>query len=174
MKGHFFMVYLYSVLAILAAWKWGDWKNWRQYYPTILFFILISMLHLVITYDHPQWVFHDYFVPNSTLKALIMFFFQYPGFTILFLTFLPSKRAYLPLYFLLWVAIFASLELLSLLVGVISYKNGWHFGWSIVLNLCTFPTLYLHYRRPLWGWGVSFLVTTIFVILFQVPIMKLK
>lgn len=168
------MVYIFSILAIFSTWKWGDWRNWRLYYPTILFFILISMLHLVITYDHPQWTFKDFFIPNSTLKELIMFFLQYPCFTILFFTYTPSKKVYLPIYFLLWVTIFGLLEFLSLLAGVITYHHGWNFGWSIMLNMCTFPTLYLHHKRPLWGWGVSFLTTAIFIWMFQVPLTKMK
>ncbi len=168
------MVLFYSVLAILVTWKWGDWRTWRLYYPTIIFFILISMLHLVLTYEYPQWTFNDLFIPNNTLKALIMFFLQFPCFTILFFTYAPSKKAYLPLYFLIWVTIFGLLEFISLLAGTISYHDGWNFGWSIVLNLCTFPTLYLHHKQPLWGWGVSLLTTAIFIWIFQVPITKMK
>ncbi|MGC5327370.1 CBO0543 family protein [Brevibacillus sp. SYSU BS000544] len=168
------MVYLYSLLAIFSTWKWGNWRNWQEYYPTILFYITINLLHLVLTYDHPQWVFHDYFVPNGTIKTLIMIFTQYPCFTILFCTYLPSNKPLLPLYFVLWTCLFGILEFISILAGVISYKNGWHFGWSILLNLCTFSILYLHYKRPLWGWVLSFILTSIFLIIFQVPITKLK
>jgi len=34
------MNFVYGFLYLFAAWKWGDWKNWREYYPTILFFII--------------------------------------------------------------------------------------------------------------------------------------
>lgn len=168
------MVILFSVLAMLSTWKWGDWRNWRLYYPTILFFILISMLHLVLTYDYPQWTFQDFMIPNSTLKTLLMLFLQYPCFTILFFTFVPTNKAYLPIYFLIWVLVFGLLELVSFLSGVIIYHHGWNFGWSIVLNMCTFPTLYLHHKRPLWAWLVSMCLTAIFAWIFQVPITKLK
>ena len=28
-----------TLIIVVIARKWGDWRNWKQYYPTILFFI---------------------------------------------------------------------------------------------------------------------------------------
>ena len=28
-----------SLAALLAAWRWSDWRNWKKYYPTILYSI---------------------------------------------------------------------------------------------------------------------------------------
>lgn len=45
-----------AILYILVCLKWGDWRNWRKYYPTILYVIiwdLIFNLLLIITpYGH--------------------------------------------------------------------------------------------------------------------------
>lgn len=38
---------------VIIAWKWGDWKNWKLYYPTILFMILGDFVYIFLTYKKP-------------------------------------------------------------------------------------------------------------------------
>ena len=41
---------------VIIAWKWGDWKNWKLYYPTILFMILGDFVYIFLTYKKPLWI----------------------------------------------------------------------------------------------------------------------
>jgi hypothetical protein len=36
----FLPIQLDVALFLFAAIKWGDWRKWRNYYPTILFFMV--------------------------------------------------------------------------------------------------------------------------------------
>lgn len=47
---------LYASVWIFAMWKWGDWKNWQKYYPTILLFIIGDFIYLYLLSDlYPMW-----------------------------------------------------------------------------------------------------------------------
>ncbi|WP_338448335.1 hypothetical protein R4Z09_19085 [Niallia oryzisoli] len=42
----------HALLFLLAAMRWGDWLNWRMYYPTILFFIGGDLLKNALLHDY--------------------------------------------------------------------------------------------------------------------------
>lgn len=54
---------VYCILFVFVCWLKGDWKNWRKYYPTILFFALGEMELNFIFYKHSLW---EYTSPNFT------------------------------------------------------------------------------------------------------------
>ena len=35
---------LSTVLLLVLTWQFGDWRNWRKYYPTILFIVLVKLV----------------------------------------------------------------------------------------------------------------------------------
>lgn len=37
-----------SALGIIALWRWGDWKNFEKYYPTLLYATLGNFIYKVI------------------------------------------------------------------------------------------------------------------------------
>lgn len=47
----FLQIYsLLGVAFILACAKWGDWKNWRLYYPTIVFLMFGAIMFDFLAY----------------------------------------------------------------------------------------------------------------------------
>ncbi|WP_223192893.1 hypothetical protein [Paenibacillus sedimenti] len=44
----------YSILWILAAFKFAD-RNWKPYYPTILYASLGNSLYELLCYNYPLW-----------------------------------------------------------------------------------------------------------------------
>lgn len=46
-------------LFLLACWKWGNWRNWKEYYPTILYFIIGDLSYKVLFYNKTLWEYRD-------------------------------------------------------------------------------------------------------------------
>lgn len=46
---------------LLAGIKWGNWRRWRDYYPTILFFIIGDLLYSCLLYNHQLWAYQEIF-----------------------------------------------------------------------------------------------------------------
>jgi hypothetical protein len=73
-----------ALLAILCALIWGDLKNWRLYYPTILFCVLGDAIHLLITYNFTLWKYESRLFP-SILTNLLVTMTVFPSFCLIFL-----------------------------------------------------------------------------------------
>ncbi|MBT2729839.1 hypothetical protein J7E63_23550 [Bacillus sp. ISL-75] len=61
-------------IAILCAWKWGDWKNWRQYLSTIQYFLIGDMLYNLFTRNFPLWGYPNppNILPNHLFNNLFI------------------------------------------------------------------------------------------------------
>lgn len=42
-----------GAIFIITCWKWGDWKNWKLYYPTIQFLIIGDLKANFLLYNKP-------------------------------------------------------------------------------------------------------------------------
>ncbi|HWQ43586.1 MAG TPA: CBO0543 family protein, partial [Desulfosporosinus sp.] len=159
---------------ILSAYKWSDWRNWKSYYPTILFFIVGDLIYNFVAYNHPLWELTS---PRfgTTFSVLIMNATLWPASTLLFLTHFPFagnlKKA---LYILIWVAIFTLVELFFSSFSYLKYSNGWNIGWSILFNTVMFPLLKIHHEKPQLAWPLAFLFGTIVIYFFDIALSSMK
>ncbi|NPV93098.1 MAG: hypothetical protein HPY50_20225 [Firmicutes bacterium] len=162
-----------SLAALLAAWKWSDWKNWKKYYSTILYYIIISFLYAMLTYNHPLWEFKSPLL-KTTFSDILLGFVCSPALILLYLTFYPHGLLQQVPYLLLWVLVSAVVELTSFYLGFISFQNGWSIWWSTFFYLIMFIALRLHYQKPLWAWVISVPIVTFFLVYFKVPLSSMK
>jgi hypothetical protein len=165
---------LFAFLYLIASWCFGDWRNWRKYYPTILFVIIVNFATCILTYNHSLWYFEKtLFMPNNTL---INFFISFTSFPLIYLSQYPfkSRPSWQLAYIAFWVVLSVLFEGVFLLTKLITYHNGWNFGWSILVWLNMFISLRLHYTRPLWAWLLFFGGTIFMVWYFHVPILTLN
>lgn len=163
----------YGILSVFICWKWGNWRAWREYYPTILFLIVGDLVYLFLTQSRPLWsdegFLRDYpFLEITTIVLL------YPSTVILYFTFYPQsglkwKQA---AYILLWVAIYSAIELISHVTGKFSYDNGWNIYYSVIFNILMFPLLRLHYKKPLLAWPICIILAYATMFLFKIPFGK--
>jgi hypothetical protein len=166
---------------IFAGWKWGDWRNWRKYYPTILFFITGDLLYNFLTYNHPIWLFHTSFdkavLPNHTFITLAVEFISFPVKVLIYLGHYPENKSKIKqlLYLFAWVLFFTAFEFIAKYTwGGISHHNGWSLVSTFLFYIVIFVQLRLHYNRPLLAWAVSFGIITYLLIYFKVPIAGMK
>jgi len=92
---------LLPMIWILSAYKWSDWRNWKKYYPTILFFILSDLIYNFIAYNYPLWELTSPKL-GVTYSVLIKCFTSWPASTLLYLTHFPLagklKKALYPAF----------------------------------------------------------------------------
>lgn len=160
------------IITILVCYKWGDWRHWEKYYSTILFFMMGDFIYLVLFRKTMLWSYNTDIL-NHTLVNLLVIFTVYPSTILLFIPHFPKRTTNMPGYILLWVVLFGIAEYTSHSLGCFSYHNGWNLGWSIVFTIIMFPLQYLHYRRPLYAWGLALIKLAIFIAIFNIDIMSL-
>ncbi len=174
--GSYTLVFATFALFILA-WLLGDWKNWKKYYPTILFPILLDFFCSILTYEHGLWLFEkSLFIPNHTITDFYITFLHFPPKVLIYLSLYPYKS---PLfkqlaYITIWVVGNSLIEYFFVLTNITTYHNGWNFWWSVLVWSMMFPLLRLHHTKPLWAWLVSLGFTIFIIIYFDLPITKLK
>jgi hypothetical protein len=166
---------------LFAGWKWGDWKNWREYYPTILFFIIGDLLYNFLMYNFPMWQFHPTFdnaiLPNHTFISLAVSFISFPVKVLIYLGHYPENKSKIKqlFYIFAWVLTFTAFEFTAIYIwGGISHHNGWNMLWTFLFYIVTFMLLRLHHNRPLLAWIVSIGIITFLFFYFKVPIGTMK
>ena len=165
-----------TFIFLVSAWKWGDWKNWKHYYPTMQYMIINALLFNIITYEYPTWEWQDIsgVFPNHTLLDFWIIFTQFPAVVLLNLSFNPTSFKKVLGRYLLWVAIFSTLEIVVLKIHYIIYDHNWSFGWSVFLNAVTFFMIQFHHRKPLLAWILSFLFIAYLCSVFNLPLTKMR
>jgi len=167
---------IYAFIWLFALWKWGDWKNWHKYYPTLLFFMIGDFLYLYLLSDHyPMWKYNPsdgdgkLGLTNTHITLSIMLI-KYPATTIIYLTHLPERKFVKQvLYIVFWVILYSFNELIDLFFNLIKYYNGWNFIWSILFNVVMFTCLAIHHRKPPFAWLISIMFILFLWHQFDVP-----
>ena len=162
-----------SILCIGLCYKWGDWRNWRLYYPTMLFYVIGQLTETIITDDKTLWSIHG-LMWNDALADYFMAFFIFPFIIILFLSNYPKKITRQILRILIFVFALSLIEYTAQISNVITYHNGWSFGWSILLYIGMLPLLRLHYKNSLLALVIFFALIGTGIVYFGIPIGDLK
>ncbi|WP_442862491.1 CBO0543 family protein [Bacillus sp. USDA818B3_A] len=165
------------VLYIFAAWKVGDWRHWKKYYPTMLFIISVDFFISIIMYRFPLWTFNkSFFNPNHTIFDFIVAFTVFIPLVLIFLSRYPYKSMWYKqmLYISAWVIFEVVLESIFFSAKLITYHNGWNFWWSCVVWFFLFIGVRLHHTKPLWAWFLCFTCTVFLIIYFHIPITKFR
>src|SRR5665647_1543165 len=97
-----------AILVIAICFKWGDWRNWRLYYPTILYFIIGDVTGYVLLHNTHMWLYDGWTAYGHFMPDIFFAVFVYPFMIIMFLTYYPEhpKKKFRPVWYILfWVVI---------------------------------------------------------------------
>ena len=162
-----------TLFMVIAACKFGDWRNWRLYYPTILYFIVGNLLYSLLTYNYPLWQYESPLLKTTFSNILLTFVFS-PALILIYLYHFPKGVAKGIIYIVVWVGISIAIEEIAYLLGFISFHNGWNIWWSILFNFFMLPLLFLHQKRPYLVWVSSFIIAIAVIIYFKIPLNSIK
>ncbi|CAM4355570.1 hypothetical protein L1N85_15110 [Paenibacillus alkaliterrae] len=174
------MHFVYNALFLYAGIKWGDWRRWRDYYPTILFFICGDLLMNFLLYNYSMWTYQETFfgeqiLRNHTFISLMIMFIVYPSTILIYLGRFPQGRWKQALWVAFWTLLYSSMEYINLhYLHLIKHHNGWEMWWSVFFNVFMFLIIKIHYKHPLLAWGISIIMILFLWFMFDIPIEKLK
>lgn len=158
---------------ICLCFKLGDWKNWKSFYPTILYYIISDLTYNILTYSKPLWLYGGSFW-NHTFADYFVAFLGFSSAIILFLSNFPKKTMKQLWYILFWVFVMSLQEHFIHIKGGIFFYNGWNLKWSILFYFVMFPLLLLHYNHPLLAWPLSIVLAFSVMLLFNIPFSSLR
>ena len=161
-----------SILSIFACWKWGEWKDWRVYYPTILYGIIGDLAYNFVFFNHTLWQYEKFI--NHTISDIFNAFLVFPWIIILVLSRWPQGLLKQSAYILAWAVGLSVLEYGSNLFGFFSYHNEWNIFWSFAVYVGAFILLRVHYKHPLVVWPISAALAIATAILFDLPFSVIK
>ena len=165
---------IFAILSILIAWKWGDWRNWRLYYPTILFVMFGDLIQMIITYNYPLWTYNSSFT-SHTIINLIVIFTVFPSFVILFIPRHPKNGIIKKgLYMLSLALLFTLIEWFSYLTRSFSYYHNWYIWYSLVFNIILVSLIRIHYNDPRLAIPLACTLGFGIVVLFKIPLSSIK
>ncbi|PZD93166.1 hypothetical protein DNH61_24265 [Paenibacillus sambharensis] len=164
-----FVIVLFSIYAV---WRWADLKNWQLYHPTMLYMALGNAMYNFICAGYLLWELRPDFLPNHSLTEYIHTLITFPATALLFLSNYPKGggRSKIALHYLLWIGLYAGTECFFTFTNLIAYNHGWNLMWSILFDCIMFPMLWLHSRYPLAAYALSIPISTILIMIFDVPV----
>lgn len=157
-------------LWILMGIKWGDWRNWSKYQPTIVYFIFCDVLYYLITYSHPLWSLEPTWPLKTKLICLFGEFIVFASTVLIFIGNYPTVRLFSTWWTLLWVIIYTVIEWILLKLGVFTYQNNWNLVDSFLFNILLFVFLRLYFKKPVVALLASFPICMILIYLNRIPI----
>ncbi|KKK33023.1 hypothetical protein WQ57_24010 [Mesobacillus campisalis] len=167
---------IYALAWIGALWKWGDWRNWRLYYPTLLFLLLGDFLYQYLLVDlYPMWKYTPQGMDaelglTHTHIFLSVMLVKYPATVMIYLSKFPKERLIKQiLYILLWIGIYSVNEFIDLKTNLMKHDHGWSLAWSVLFNTVMFTVLKIHFHKPPAAWLISILFILFLWSMFDVP-----
>ncbi|MFT8322197.1 MAG: CBO0543 family protein [Bacillus sp. (in: firmicutes)] len=154
---------LLNVTGFIVAYIWGDWKNWKKYYPTYLFFIGGDLFFNLISYNYRLWEYKETLAFSNLLDGhlVISLFIMAVGYSSTILIYLgnfPTQRYKQFLWILLWILLFSFMEFINKhYFDIIEHHHGWSVYWSLLFNIVMFPVLKIHEEHPFLAWIISIL-----------------
>ena len=145
-------MYLAIVVAVLLvlAYFFVDWNRWKDFYPTIQFYIMCNLLYNFIFFNHTLWAYNpstswlNHSIIDLTFSLIII-----PIILMIYLKYIPKAFKNALFYILAWVATFTVTEYFFQRAGLFIYENGWGIFNSAFFNVIMFSVLGLHFKRPL-------------------------
>lgn len=156
----------------MTCYKWGNWKNWKEYYPTILYVVIGDLAYNFVFFEFTLWEYKS--LVNHTFSDLLIAITVFPCAVILFLTHFPQGFLKKTLYISLWAAGNTLIEFISVSMNGMAYDHGWTIFYSLGLYFFAFILVRLHLKHPLIAWPISGVFAYLTMLLFKIPFEAIK
>jgi hypothetical protein len=155
---------------LIAALRWGDWRNWQRYYSTILYFLLGDALYYYVSYTHRLWSLEPTWPLKNEVTCIAGEFIVFACTILIYMGKYPPNHFISIRWTAIWVMIYTVNEVILLWTGTFSYQHGWTIFHSFMFNILLFILLRLHFKKPLWTMLLSIPVTTILIFINSIPL----
>lgn len=164
-----------SISWTIAAIKYGD-RDWRKYYPSMLFASLGNALYEVLCYKYQLWQMEPNGLGYSMIPMLLLILIGMPLSTWIFLSKYPFQSLIYKqiVYVVIFIVLFIVLEYFSIKMGAITYHHGWNLGWSFLFVVVMFIVIRLHFTRPILALIISIPFALFLCMIFGVTFDTMK
>ncbi|MCF8568291.1 hypothetical protein LLE49_26570 [Alicyclobacillus tolerans] len=154
------------------AWRFGDWRNWKKYQSTILYFMMCDLLYNFLTYNHPLWYYTTMPVISHVGANLLVMFITYPSALLLYLYHFPNASRFKNkvMYLTAWGLGLSLIEKAYKLAGILNYRNGWNTWWSVGFTFVALILLKMHQTHPLLVYLLSVGSAVVLLMMFHIPV----
>ncbi|WP_409252586.1 CBO0543 family protein [Bacillus sp. SCS-153A] len=165
------VVIVYIIFAVVFV----DWKRWKDYYPTIQYYLICNLTYNFLFYNHTLWAYKAVTVEwlNHTLIELTFSFIILPVVLMMYLRYYPNGKNSV-IYIAAWVAYFTFLEYIFYKRGLFVYDNGWGPSWSLLFNIIMFVMIRLHFKNKLLALIVSVPLIAVLLLIFHPSLEDMK
>lgn len=141
---------LVMIVYLIIGYFFVDWKRWREFYPTVQFYIICNLLYNFIFYNHTLWAYKPKSSwLNHTIIDLVFSFMILPIVIMVYLQYFPVNTKSRVKYISAWVAFFTITEFICQEKGFFIYDNDWGVYNSVYFNIIMFCILIIHHKRPI-------------------------
>lgn len=158
-------------VTIIVTWKWGDWKNWQKYHPTMLVAAVGNLLYIFLYNGHFLWQFQGVALTNITTVELLFTFIVLPLTVLLYLSNYPDTPKRWIIHTVEYIVTYVALEWIYVKLGWFKHDYGWNMWWSLAWDSLMFPIWALHHNRPLIAYMASFIFVILMLMLFPVNLL---
>ncbi|KUP07050.1 hypothetical protein Q75_05840 [Bacillus coahuilensis p1.1.43] len=156
---------------ILFSLRKGNWRNWREYLPTMYYFSFFNLFYQYITFTIDRvWELKKLFVSMFVTDVLYTFL-VYPAVVVMFLGNYSDNRRVQFYHYAKYITVSMSIETLAAKLHYIEYFNGWTIWWTLFFYCTMFPLLRLHHVYPLRALVISFGLITFYLCKFDFSIL---
>lgn len=176
LKGDLMYLIFVVIAWIIIGYFVVDWKDWRKFYPTVLYYWASNLLYDYLYYNHSLWVFKAVTTDslNHTIILLSFLFIIIPVAILAYLQHFPQNAVNKAIYIFIWTTFFWIVEFLFYKMDMFVYGNGWNIWHSAWFDLLMFIMFRLHYKKPLTAIGLSAISVIAFTMFFPIPFKSLK
>ena len=164
------MHFILTALTIFFVWLKRDYKNWKKYHTTMLYYAVGNLTYNFLCANYLLWKLEPDFMPNHSITEMLYTFIVFPGTILMFLEHYPKTLKKQVLHNVFWIALYIVIEYFFLVTGRIYYQFGWTLWWSFLLVAVMFPMFRLHHTRPLLTYILSVPITIFLIWYFEVPV----
>ncbi|MCZ8522045.1 MULTISPECIES: CBO0543 family protein [Paenibacillus] len=162
------MVILTNLAFLFWALASKAYKQWRTYYPTLVFVPFVNAMYNVLCADYLPWFYQSDSLLSHKAIDLINTFILLPCTALLYLHYFPGRQRIQLWYYLGWISFFTLIEYAWHAQGLIQYNIGWNLYWSILFYFAMFLAIVLHDRRPLMSLFFSFSFAASLLAIFRI------
>lgn len=157
---------------LFFAYKFGNWREWRKYQPTLLYICALNLLYNFLAANYDLWKYIPDFYSNHSITEVINSVILLPAIALIFLSHYPegqgSKK--ITAYYLKWIIYSVLIESVYVYFEKITFHNGYAFWMEPFFYFLMYTFIRLHHTQPILTYFLTALVVLGFIYGFDVPV----
>ncbi|GAE35910.1 hypothetical protein JCM9157_3049 [Halalkalibacter akibai JCM 9157] len=147
------------------------WRHVPRFHKTLVFVSFINAFYYYLCRNFLLWEFNPKGMNRKWLRAIHILFVT-PAITLLSLSSFPSNLSKQILHVMKWTIGSTLIEYFTYRMRIMEYRHGWNVFWSGVIFFILYTYSYLHSKKPVATWILSFVTMFFFIAKFNIPITK--